>query len=305
MKPKHWLILFTLASISGSSFIFTRQLAPVFGPIGTADLRILIAGAALLVYIMAVKGQVGWKENWLLYTIIGIVNSGLPFLLVSFAALNLPASYLVILNSSAPMFGALLSAIWLGERLTMFKIVGLLLGMLGVALLTYSGGISTETPHFTVSVLASLGAAVCYPVAGIFIKRRAKHIKPLAISGCSQFAGGLVMLPFFAASSPPIHVSTAILLYLAALALLCSAVAYLFYFKLIAEIGPTKTLTVTYLSPVFTMVTASLAFGETITAQMVVGAAVIVLATMAVNRPAAARAALAAPALQPKPGATT
>jgi drug/metabolite transporter (DMT)-like permease len=302
MKAKHWLILFTLAGISGSSFIFTRQIAPVFGPIGTADLRILIAGAALLLYILAVRGQVGWKNNWLLYAVIGVLNSGLPFLFVSFAAVTLPASYLAILNASAPVFGGLFSAIWLGERLTAFKIGGMVLGMLGVGLLTYSGGTSTEVPHFTVSVLASLAAAVCYALSGIFIKRRAKHIKPLAMAACSQFSAGLLMLPFYATSSTPGHVSTMVVIDLLAVALLCSAVAYLLYFKLIAEVGPTKTLTVTFLSPMFAMAAAYLALGETITVQMCAGAVVIVLATLAVNRPSAPRAALARPAIQPQPG---
>jgi drug/metabolite transporter (DMT)-like permease len=304
MKPKHWLILVVLASISGSSFIFTRTLAPVFGPIGTADLRILIAGIALLGYIAAVRGQVGWRQNWLLYATIGVLNSGLPFLLVSFAAVHLPASYLAILNASAPIFGGALSAMFLSERLTASKIGGMALGVAGVALLTYSGGTSTDAPGFAISVAAMLAAALCYALSGIYIKRRARHIKPLAMAGCSQFAAGLLMLPLYATTSPPTEVSVSVLASLGALSLICSAVAYLLYFKLMAEVGPTRTLTVTFLSPMFAMVTAHLALGETITAQMCAGAVVIVLATMAVNRPAAPRPAPARAAIQPEPGAT-
>ena len=285
MKAMHWVSLVLLASISGSSFIFTRTLAPVLGPIGTADLRVLLAGVSLLVYAAIIRFDVEWKKHWLLYAGIGLINSGLPFLLYSFAAVQLPASYLAIINASSPLFGALFSALWLGERLNSTKLGGLLLGMFGVGLVSY-GGASGQ--NATLMVLASVGAcvlaAMCYALSGVYIKRKAKSLKPLALAACSQFAAGVLMAPLVAVQPVPGPVTGTVLLNLAALAIVCSAIAYLIYFRLMAEIGPTRTLTVTFLSPLFAMLAGHWMLGEVITAQMLIGVAVIIASTLMVNR---------------------
>lgn len=293
MKAMHWFSLVLLASISGSSFIFTRTLAPVLGPIGTADLRVLLAGVALLIYAAIIRFDVEWKQHWKLYAGIGLINSGLPFLLYSFAAVQLPASYLAIINASSPLFGALFSALWLGERLSSSKLGGLLLGMFGVGLVSY-GGASGQ--NATLMVVASVGAcvlaAMCYALSGVYIKLKAKSVKPLALAGCSQFAAGVLMAPLVAAQPVPGPVTSSVLLNLAALAIVCSAIAYLIYFRLIAEIGPTRTLTVTFLSPLFAMLAGHWILGEVVTAQMLIGVAVIIASTLMVNRvPAVAKLA--------------
>lgn len=285
MKPIHWISLVVLATISGSSFILTRALAPVLGAIGTADLRLLLAGMALMVYAALVRFDLQWRENWGLYLTIGIVNSGLPFLLYSYAALELPAAYLAIINASSPLFGALFSAIWLGDRLTSHKLFGLLIGMVGVGLVSYNGGADQGWgASVATSVLACVGAAACYALSGVFIKKKAKHIKPLALAACSQLAVGVLMAPLMGLEAPPGPFAWTAALQLLTLALLCSAVAYLIYFRLMAEIGPTRTLTVTFLSPIAAMVVARVFLGEAIHMQMVLGMGTIVAATMMVNR---------------------
>ncbi len=284
MKINHWITLFLLASISGSSFIFTRTLVPVLGPIVTTDLRVLIAGLALVVYSAAVDFNLEWKRNWRLYTIIGVINSGLPFLLYSFAALYLPAAYLAIVNSSAPLFGAMFSAIWLSDRLTPSKISGLTLGMVGVGMISYSGSTANISTMFAMGIAACIVAAMCYALSGIYIKRFAKEIKPMALACGSQVAAGILILPFCAIDPITIGVITpTIIINMAALALLCSAIAYLIYFRLIAEVGPTKTLTVTFVSPFFAMLFGAWFLGESITPQMLAGAITIIFATVLVN----------------------
>ena len=284
MKLNHWITLVLLASISGSSFIFTRTLAPVLGPIVTADLRMLIAGLALVAYSAIVGFNLEWRRYWKLYAIVGVINSGLPFLLYSFAALYLPAAYLAIVNSSAPLFGALFSAIWLSDRLTSPKIMGLMLGMVGVGMISYSGSTAQISTMFGVGIAACIIAAMCYAFSGIYIKRFAKEIKPLAMASGSQLAAGVLMLPFCAVDPVSIGTITAdIIINMAALALLCSAIAYLIYFRLIAEVGPTKTLTVTFVSPFFAMVFGVIFLGEGITLQMLAGAVTIIFATVLVN----------------------
>jgi drug/metabolite transporter (DMT)-like permease len=283
MKLIHWLSLILLACISGSSFIFTRTVAPVLGPIVTADFRILIAGFALILYAAAIGFDMKWREHWKLYVWMGIINSGIPFLLYSFAALYIPASYLATVNASAPLFGAVFSAIWLSDKLTMPKFFGLLLGMAGVGMITYAGTTQEISPMFGTAIAACILAAMCYAFSGILIKRHAQNIKPLAIAAGSQFAAGLAMLPLCIAQPPIKPIETSVMFELLALALLCSAIAYLIYFWLIREIGPTRTLTVTFLSPFFAMLIAYLFLNEPVTAQMLQGAALIIAATVLVN----------------------
>jgi drug/metabolite transporter (DMT)-like permease len=283
MKLIHWLSLILLAFISGSSFIFTRTVAPVLGPIVTADLRILIAGFALILYAAAIGFDMKWREHWKLYVWMGIINSGIPFLLYSFAALYIPASYLATVNASAPLFGAVFSAIWLGDKLTMPKFLGLLLGMAGVGMITYAGTTQEILPMFGTAITACILAAMCYAFSGILIKLHAQNIKPLAIAAGSQFAAGLAMLPLCVVQPPLKPIETSVMFELLALALLCSAIAYLIYFWLMREIGPTRTLTVTFLSPFVAMLIAYLFLNEPVTAQMLQGAALIIAATFLVN----------------------
>src|SRR4030095_623331 len=186
--------LVVLSAIWGASFIFLRVAAPVLGPVLTALLRVLIAGIALLGYLQVRGlgyGNIGryWRE----YLVIGVANSAIPFLLFSFAALYLPASYSAILNSATPLFGALLSTIWLAEPLTALKLIGLFAGAAGVALVSGAGPVGPVV-MIGWAVAACLIAALCYAGAGIYVKKRLAGATPLAMATWSQIFAALAML---------------------------------------------------------------------------------------------------------------
>lgn len=277
--------LVALAAIWGSSFIFIRVLAPTLGPVLTAASRVLIAGIALVLYFHVTGFDAEVRRFWCQYLVIGVVNSAIPFLLFAFAALHLPASYMVILNSATPLFAALLSTAFLGERLNATKLAGLVVGAAGVALVSKAGP-SDPDAMFGWAVTASLGAAFCYAAAGIYMKRSAAAAKPMAIAGWSQLFAGLVLLPFVPFAPPPGAVTNAVVANVLGLALLCSAIAYLLYFRLIADVGPTRAMTVTFLLPLFGMLWGALLLDETITWSMVAGCALVVGGAFAVLRPA-------------------
>ena len=219
-----------------------------------------------------------------------MVNSGIPFLLYSFAALYLPGSLEAILNSTAPLFGAIFSAIWLAERLTLRKAAGLVLGIAGVVLVSSMDSFE-RTPMGFLAVAACLLAPACYALSGIYVKRRASAVKPMAIAGGSQLAAGLVLLPLVFVFPPRQPVTLEVGALTAAFALFCSAVAYLIYYRLISDIGPTRALTVTFLIPVFAMAWGALFLGETITVARIAGAAVILAGTALIAIPGSPRAA--------------
>ncbi|HET9046274.1 MAG TPA: DMT family transporter [Casimicrobiaceae bacterium] len=283
MRPGDLARLTALAIIWSLSFVFLRVIVPALGPMWTATLRVLIAGAALVAWFAVTHLDADVRRNWRAYLFVGALNSALPFVLFAFAAQHLPASYLVILNAATPMFAALAAAAWLGDRLTPVKLAGLALGAAGVTLVSRAGPVTPDAT-FALAVAASLGAALCYAIAGVWLKRHGAHLKSVAVAGWSQLFASLVLLPGAAATSIPATPTMLVLVDLLALALVCSGVAYLLYYRLIADVGPTRAMTVTFLMPAFGMAWGALFLGERITSPMVAGAAMIIAGTAAVLR---------------------
>ncbi len=268
--------LVVLAAIWGGSFIFMRIAAPVLGPIWTADLRVGLGGLVLWLVFLLRGASLGWREHGRHYLILGGVNTALPFALYAFAAQHIPASYSVILNATSPLFGAVLSVFFLQDRLTPNKWFGLALGAVGVALVTDLGAARTDA-MFWLSIGACLVAASCYAVGATYLKLRASHLDPTAISTASLLCAGLLLAPGLPLVPPVAPVTGLVIASIAALAVICSALAYLIYYRLIARIGPTRALTVTFLMPVFGMLWGFLFLGEDITWKMIAGAGLVLL----------------------------
>ena len=284
MKPADVARLLLLAIIWSASFVFIRVLAPVLGPVWVATARLMLGGAALVLAFVVLRRHLDVARHWRAYLFVGLLNSALPFLLFAYAALALPASYLVILNAALPLFGAVASAAWLDEPLDSRKMAGLAAGAAGVMLVSRAGPVLPDA-RFAVAVAASLGAVLCYALAGVWLKRRGAALQPLAVAGWSQLLGGAALVPF--AAFAPVHgeITPAIVANVLLLAFMCSAVAYVLYFRLIANVGPTRAMTVTFLMPAFGMLWGRLFLDETITVPMLAGAALIVGGTAAVLRP--------------------
>lgn len=273
--------LVTLAAIWGASFLFMRILSPAIGALLTVELRLLLGGLALVAGLSARGFHFDWRSHWKVYFITGAINSALPFCLYAYAALHMPASYLAILNSSTPLFGAIFAALWLGEALTLQKGVGLVMGSLGVALVAGTGAAGMDS-SFVSAACACLGGSACYALAGVYMKKRATGIKPAGMAACSQLAAAAILLPSFLYWPDAAVFTQQVTISIILLSLLCSGVAYLLYFGLIASAGPSKALTVTFLVPGFGMVWGALLLHETITHSMLAGLALIIAGTACV-----------------------
>jgi drug/metabolite transporter (DMT)-like permease len=278
MRASDIFRLALLAAIWGGSFVFLRVVTPALGPIVTADLRVLIAWGALTIYLRAVEIDVKWAQFWQRYLVIGALNAALPFFLFAFAALHIPASYSAILNATSPFFGALFAWLWLGEKITVLKSLGFAFGIAGVGLVT---GVAPDVAGSSSrwAMAACLLAAASYGFVSVYAKRFAAAANPRAIATGSQLMAGLLLLPLVPLMPPPGSVTLSIAGNMILFALLCSGVAFLLYYRLIADIGPTKALTVTFLMPAFTMIWAAVFLGETITAAMIIGGALILTGT--------------------------
>src|SRR5262245_40829238 len=199
--------LLLLAAIWGGSFVFLRVVSPSLGPIMTADLRVLIAAVAPVLYLRVIGLSVHWRRFVRHYLVVGIFNAALPFSFFAFAALHIPASYSAILNATSPLFGALFSALWLREKITGRKIAGFALGISGVALVTQLGAGSLGTMALW-GMAACLGAALCYGIGGTYAKAFAGAAHPKAIATASQLLAGAMLLPLTPLAPPPGPVTT-------------------------------------------------------------------------------------------------
>ena len=283
MKRADYARLLLLAAIWGGAFIFLRVAAPVMGPVWTPEVRVLLGGLAVLAWLRFAGQDADLWRHRRAYLVVGTVNIAIPFALFSYAAMHAPAGLLSIVNSTAPIFGLAWSAGFGDERITWRKSAGLVLGIAGVALIARPGSAPAD-PQLDWAIIAVLGATCSYGVTGVLIKRFARDVAPRAMAAGNQLAAALVLLPLLPLLPPLAMPSALVIANLLALALLASGVAFLLYFRLIADIGMTRALTVTYLLPLFGVLWGWLFLGETLPAVAFAGGALILAGTLLVTR---------------------
>lgn len=270
--------LIALAAIWGASFLFMRLGAGEFGPVALSAVR--VAGAALvLLPLLLWRGQwVELRRHWRAIFLVGLTNSALPFLFFSYAALGISAGLSSIFNASTPLWGALIGWWWLRDRPSGPRALGLAIGFAGVI------GLAWEKASFHPggsgwAVVACLGAAMLYGLSANYTKKRLQGVAPMAVAAGSQLSAALALavpaLLWWPAAMP----SGRAWLMVALLALLCTGLAYLMYFRLIAHVGAANAIAVTFLIPAFAVLWGWLFLGEPLTAAMAIGCAVILLGT--------------------------
>lgn len=274
--------LLLLALLWGGSFLLMRIAAPALGPVWLIEWRVLIAGLALLPILTQAGLLKELWHHWRSLFIVGCLNSAIPFVLLSFATLSLPAGLTSIFNATAPLFGMVIAFFWLKEPLTVQRITGLILGFAGVVVLVGVKSV-TVTPGFLLAVGAALGGALMYAIAAPFAKQRLSGISPMVVTTGSQLGAAAFLIPAMPFTVPVAVPTFTIVVVVLILALICTALAYLLYFRLIRNVGSTNALMVTYLVPVFAMMWGFLVLQEPITASMATGAALILLGTAIAN----------------------
>jgi drug/metabolite transporter (DMT)-like permease len=283
MKPADYVRLIALAAIWGASFMFTRVVAPSLGAIWTAELRVLLGGLALLAWLRLARVDAGLARHWRYYLAVGTVNSAIPFALYAWAAIRLPASLLSIVNATSPMFGMLFGALAGTERVTLPKLAGLALGAAGVALVAQPGALAGGAAFYG-PVAAALGACAGYGLTGVLVRRWGRGVPARGVAAGQQLAAAAVLAPLLLAVPLPAPPSALVVGNVLAVALLASAVAFVIYFRLIADVGATRALTVTFLIPPFGVLWGTLFLGEALPAGMLAGGVLIVAGTVLVTR---------------------
>ncbi|MFN0184988.1 MAG: DMT family transporter [Aquabacterium sp.] len=271
--------LILLAALWGASFLFMRLTAPAFGPIAMAALR--VAGAALvLLPLLAQRRQLPLLARHAVpLLVVGIANSALPFALFGFAALHLAGGLSAIFNAATPLFGAAIAWLWLGQRLAGWRLAGLAIGFSGVAALARAkaGDAAAGGPAWAVA--ACLLAPVLYGFSANYTRRALADVPPLVVATGSQLGATVVLAAPAAWLWPAEMPGPQAWAALAGLAVLCTGLAYVLYFRLIAHAGAGYAMAVTYLVPAFAVVWGGLLLAEPVTMAMLSGCAVILLGT--------------------------
>ena len=279
---------FLLAALWGSSFLFLRLGAAELGALPTAGMRVALA-ALFLLPVFLVKGVWSdFRKRFRHILFVGLLNSGIPFALFAFAVMHISTGLTSILNATVPLTGALVAWVWLKDRPDAWRATGLAIGFVGVCLLVIGKSGFSLAPgaasagNALVAMLACLLATLCYGLAASFTKRHLTGIHPLATASGSQIGAALgLALPTWWLW-PDQAISANAWGAMVAVALLCTSLAYILFFRIIAQAGPSKALTVTFLVPVFALLYGSLFLNETITPWMI-GCGLVIMAGTALS----------------------
>ena len=282
MKPKDFAGLILLGALWGGSFLFIRVAVPALGPFLLVELRVGLAAAALILYALAASRMPKIRYRWRSFLVLGFLNAAVPFSLISAAEIHLTASLAAILNSTTVIFTAIVAAAWMGDALTARKVVGIILGIVGVTVLVGWDPIPLNG-IVLLSVAAMLGASLAYALGATYAKQAFSGIQPLGMAIGQLAAATALLLPLSVVSLPEEAPSLVVALSMLGLALLSTAVAYLIYFRLIENVGPTSTVTVTLLVPVFGLLFGVLLLDEPFGFGTLVGLGIILSSVVLVT----------------------
>lgn len=285
MPPSLIAEFLLLAALWGASFLFMRLGVAELGALPTAGVRVALAALFLLPVFLVQGVWTDFRRRARPILFVGLLNSGIPFVLFAFAVMHITTGLTSILNATVPLTGALVAWVWLNDRPGGARMLGLAIGFVGVTLLVigksgFSPMPGTSSPLMTLLAMAAcLLATLCYGIAASFTKRHLTGAHPLATAAGSQIGATLGLALPTLWLWPDHGVSTTAWGAMAAVALLCTALAYILFFRIIDKAGPSKALTVTFLVPVFALMYGALFLNESITPWMVFCGLVIMAGT--------------------------
>lgn len=282
MSLKQFSILLLLASLFGASFLFIKIASSSLGPLFLIESRVFIAAISLIIFARLLKQRVEIKHKWKELIVLGTINAAIPFVLIAYAELYLSSSLAAIINSTTPLFSVILSILWLKEGKNLRTFFGIIVGCLGVGIL-----VGWSPIHLNLKVLLSIGAiflaALFYGIGGIYSKMTFQNMKSFDLAIGQQLGASIVLLPFAITDIPSQFPSITVTISVVGLALFSTSVAYLLYFYLIKAVGPTKTVSVTLLVPIFGIIWGVLFLHEQTTLSTYIGLIVILTSIFLVS----------------------
>ena len=270
MTARGWLLFAAVSVIWGMPYLFIKLAVDELSPSVVAWSRLALAAAVLLPVAWKLGALRGLRERWKVLTAFAAVEMAIPWPLLGYVEVHLSSSFAAILIAAVPLWVALLALRFdHAERPTPTRLVGMLIGLAGVAAL-----VGIDVGGHTDELLASLAVtlvAFCYAIGPMIVKRRLSDLDPLGPVAASLALATLLVTPFALADVPDAVPSSEALASIAVLGLVCSAGAFLLFFRLIAEIGPGRATVITYVNPVVALALGVAILDESVTTGVVVG----------------------------------
>jgi drug/metabolite transporter (DMT)-like permease len=265
------LELVVLGATWGASFLFMRVAANDFGAIALVEVRLALGALVLFPFLWSARSRFPPKL-WPKLALIGAINSALPFMLFAWGAQRAPAGIGAIANAMTVPFTALIAFLFFGERIGVWRSLALAIGFAGVVVLASD---RTAGVNVTWATAAGTTASLLYGVGINLARRHLTGLPPAALASATLGCAALLTLPFAVAQRPRTSIPLESWASAATLGVLCTGLAFVAYYRLIARIGASRTSTVTYLIPLFGVVWAWLILGEAVTLSMAAAGAMI------------------------------
>ncbi len=278
---KDSVMLVLLAAIWGGSFLFMRYSVPEFGVAPLIFLRVGLAALFLLPLLIWQGKSAELKRVWLPSFVNGWSNSAIPFCLIAYSLLTLSSGFASILNAVTPIATAVVGFLWLREGLSWLKSLGMLIGIAGVTLLAWNKLYVSQEDTWQVALAIGAGIlpTLFYAISAIFTKRYLSGVDSMVLSTGSMLGASILLLPLAILYWPEHSVSLLSWLAAIALAIICSALAYLMFFRLIHTVGPARATTVTFIVPVFGMLWGATLLNEEVSLTMLAASAITLFGT--------------------------
>jgi drug/metabolite transporter (DMT)-like permease len=288
-------LLVYLGAVWGAAFLFFRIASPELGALWTAEARVVVAGVALAVF----AGRSAWRaarRQPIAFLVVGATFSAIPFTLLAFATISLPASLASLIMATTPLFTAIVSAAWLRQRLTRGVAIGLGVGF-GAEVFLLGGSPIAIGPMTVLAFAAGLGAALSYAFAGTFVKRRLGDVAPLDLATGQLVAAALILLPVALASGIPSVPSPAAIGSILAMGIVSTAIAWPVFFRISRRTTATAASSSTFVVPMFGILWGGLVLGEHVGVELLLGFALVIVSLVLVLRLPVPRTASLRPSL--------
>ncbi|MEP1208920.1 MAG: DMT family transporter [Rhizobiaceae bacterium] len=286
LTARIWTLIIVLATVWGGSFLFARIAVLEIPPITLVFLRVALAALALNLLLLFRKNDyVHSRTMWLNFAAMGTLNNIIPFGLIFYGQLEIGAGLAAIINAMTPIWTVIFANFWTSdEKFTTAKIIGVILGFIGVAVLIGSS-MKDGLQASTIGQLAVLGATISYGVAGVF-GRRFAAVPPVETARGQLTMSSILILPLVVLIDQPWTLalpSQAAIWSVIALAIVCTAYAYLLFFKILAEAGAVNVSLVTFLVPPSAIIFGMVVLGEQLELRHVVGLGIILAGLIVID----------------------
>jgi drug/metabolite transporter (DMT)-like permease len=280
-----WLLLILLSVLWGGSYFFVGTAVRELPPLTIVLARTTLGAALLLPLLKPLGGALpASAAGWVPFMVMGLLNNAIPFSLIVAGQTFIPSGLASVLNATTPLFTVLVLAAFGDERLIARRVIGVVMGLVGVIVLRGPG--LGESSGQTVGMLLCLGGALSYGFSGLWGRRKLAGVPPITAATCQLICSSVIMAVVAAAVERPWQLpmpSAAAWLSLLGLATLATALAYIVFFHILARSGATNVMLVTLLIPVTAILLGYLVLGEPITLNEIAGALVIGSALLVID----------------------